>query len=518
MAFKFGFIIGIVLLIQSCAQVQNLSGGETDITAPQIIQEKSVPFNGTTNFRGNHFELTFDEFITLVNPNETMIMVPPHAKPKVKLKKKTIHVTWEDSLMANTTYAFYFNGTIKDLNEGNDSLYSFVFSTGAFIDSLAYDIQVVDAYTHAPVSNALVGLYFDSSEVKINRPLYFAKTDQSGIAKFNYLKGGVYFVYAFEDVNKDLIYQKHESIAFKHEPINLSESFSDSVPLRISKAKQDNKITSFSLNYPGILHVGTNMDLSQAHYKINGKTVQENDYLLFNKDSVLFNLDLIQLDSIQFELVMKDTIYSKSKQLHTSSKKNKLSLTLETNIKNTLLPEDSIKLKCSDFIMHVDTSKISIINTTDSNKVRFESYFHHNELILIPLFSTSSTLQIIIQNQAIQAKGGQFNDTINQTLAYKSPNDLGILTITTLQKEENKMLFVFQNGKVITKQYFNTENNVVLENLLPGDYQFGILIDKNQNGSWDQGDFKLQNQPERMLWYNDKVKVRANWEIKSTLE
>jgi hypothetical protein len=518
MAIRFGFIISIILLIQSCAQVQTLSGGETDTTAPQIIPEKSNPQNGATNYHENHFELTFDEYITLVNPNETMIMVPPHAKPKVKLKKKTLQVSWEDSLSANTTYAFYFNGTIKDINEGNDSLYSFVFSTGELIDSLSYQVKVVDAYTNSPSSNTLVGLYFDSSEIRTNRPLYFAKTDKAGIAQFHYLKAGVYYVFAFEDGNKDLIYQKQESLAFKDEPIVITDSYTDTVPLRISKAKLEPKITSFTLDYPGLLKVGTNMDLSQANYKINGQSISSKDYLMVKSDSILFNLNLLQLDSIQFELTLNDSTYSKTKQLRTASKKAVLTSVVETNIKNIIVPQDSIKIKFSDFILKTDSSKMKLFITTDSTEITFDSYFHHNELILIPKINNTATIQLKLQPQAVTTQAGFTNDTITQVLDFKSNLDLGILTVTSAQNQDNMKLYVFQNGITVLSKDFDTNQTLVLENLLPGEYQFGILIDQNQNGVWDVFNYKTKQQPERMLWYNEKVKVRANWEVKTSLE
>jgi hypothetical protein len=39
-------------------------------------------------------------------------------------------------LSKETTYAIYLNRTVKDVHEGNDTLITYVFSTGKWIDSI----------------------------------------------------------------------------------------------------------------------------------------------------------------------------------------------------------------------------------------------------------------------------------------------------------------------------------------------------------------------------------------------
>ena len=66
---------------------------------------------------------------------------------KIDHDKKTVTLTWEDTLENNTTYSIYLNETVQDITESNDSLMVFVFSTGDYIDSLSYQVKVIDAFT-----------------------------------------------------------------------------------------------------------------------------------------------------------------------------------------------------------------------------------------------------------------------------------------------------------------------------------------------------------------------------------
>ncbi|MBA5764980.1 Ig-like domain-containing protein, partial [Vibrio sp. 404] len=57
---------------------------------------------------------------------------------------KYITIKINDTLAANTTYAFNFGNSIQDNNEGNPySYYKFVISTGSYIDSLSVKGEIL---------------------------------------------------------------------------------------------------------------------------------------------------------------------------------------------------------------------------------------------------------------------------------------------------------------------------------------------------------------------------------------
>jgi hypothetical protein len=45
-----------------------------------------------------------------------------------------------------------------------------------------------------------------------------------------------------------------------------------------------------------------------------------------------------------------------------------------------------------------------------------------------------------------------------------------------------------------------------------------VIHDENQNGKWDTGDVFLKKQAEKIDFYTQKVKIRANWETEVELE
>ena len=189
---KLGFIV--LIFLSSCAQVGTITGGEKDVIPPQI-KKRSIAVNAV-NFKANEITLDFDEYFQLSQLQDNIAIVPPDAVLSTKVSKKRLTIFWTDTLKSATTYRIYLNGAVKDISEGNSELINLVFSTGPTIDSLSFDVLVLDGYYGSPIENALVGLY-DSLNQKI--PRYFIQSNADGIATIKNIAKGTYFSKALID-------------------------------------------------------------------------------------------------------------------------------------------------------------------------------------------------------------------------------------------------------------------------------------------------------------------------------
>ena len=207
-------------LAQRCANAVAPTGGPKDTAPPVVVQ--AVPENNSTNFIGKKIEITFDEYITLENANQNVLISPPLSeKPDIKLKNKTVVVKFKENLAANTTYTINFGSAIKDLHEGNpfkDYVYSF--STGDHIDTLSIAGKVLNAEDKKPIEDVYVSLYAADRENLDSLPLsvapnYITKTDKEGNFSLNGLADKKYLVFALKDVNSNLYFdQPNEEVAF----------------------------------------------------------------------------------------------------------------------------------------------------------------------------------------------------------------------------------------------------------------------------------------------------------------
>lgn len=217
------FAIGVILtafLAQHCANAVAPTGGPKDETPPKVVG--TVPENRSTNFIGKKIELTFDEYISLENANQNVMISPPLSeKPDIKLKNKTVIIKFKETLAANTTYTINFGAAIKDLHEGNqlkDYVYSF--STGDHIDTLCIAGTVLYAEDKKPVEGAYVSLYAADRDNLDSLPMttvpnYLTKTDKEGKFSLNGLADKKYLVFALKDANANLYFDlPNEEVAF----------------------------------------------------------------------------------------------------------------------------------------------------------------------------------------------------------------------------------------------------------------------------------------------------------------
>ena len=207
------------LFFPSCANTtQAPSGGKKDTIPPYIIDIKPLPGVVGVPLTGATFSFTFNEYVTIKTPQNIFLSPPLRRQPKSRLRGKTLLVSFEDSLQANTTYTLSFTDAIADANENNPFPgYTYVFSTGEQIDSMMMTGTVVDCNTLAPIKGATVLLHKDHGDSAVfqKRPYAATKTDDWGFFVLPYIQDTLYRLYAIKDANNDNIYDaESEQVAF----------------------------------------------------------------------------------------------------------------------------------------------------------------------------------------------------------------------------------------------------------------------------------------------------------------
>jgi uncharacterized protein (DUF2141 family) len=114
-----------------------------------------------------------------------------------------------------------------------------------------------------------------------------------------------------------------------------------------------------------------------------------------------------------------------------------------------------------------------------------------------------------------------FSDTTRYKFETFTKEKFGEITLDVSAFEGRWIFEVIDNanteqGKVVARQN-NNGGKLTFTELIPGQYSIRCFKDENGNGMWDSGDFTEKVQPEIMLRFPVKQKVRANWEIEETL-
>jgi len=204
----------LLVFMQGCAQIIPPTGGPRDSLPPVMLS--ATPKDSTLHFKGNKIVLTFDEYIQLERPEEQLVVSPvPKVSPVVEAKLKEVTIRIKDTLEDNTTYSINFGRSLKDLNEGNPyKNFTYLFSTGDYLDSSILSGKVIVAETGKPDSTLIVMLHrnFDDSAVMKERPRYFARLDSSGQFRFSNIAPGRYNIFALKDVGGQKMYMRNSDV------------------------------------------------------------------------------------------------------------------------------------------------------------------------------------------------------------------------------------------------------------------------------------------------------------------
>jgi uncharacterized protein (DUF2141 family) len=503
-------ILGLSSLLFSCAQLGTIDGGTKDITAPQIVQ--STPQNGSTNFNQNIIKIQFDEYFQLSNPQTTITIAPNHSRVKSTNSGKKIRVEFLDSLQANTTYQLLFNGAIKDINEGNDSLMVFVFSTGSTLDSAYYQTTIIDAFTSQPVKKVFVGLF----DTLANAPKYLQKSNERGMASFSFIKPGSYSVRAWEDFNSNGEYDSVERVAFRNEVLIIRDSIKDSIPLRLAKPEFEKTIRSAAFIEPGLVGLTVNnLEKGDLFYFQNEAVIKNEELIWRGKDSFLLSFNSNMNPSTKLFLQHQNGSLDSIKII--SNSEEITSLKIKSN-SNWVKINAAYEFELSDFITQMDKTKIIVQDKTTKDTLQLETIdFSANQIKINDFKTDSKEIDFTFETGAFTGKTGLKSARLKTSISRFSDRELGVLQVDVSRLDSTDLVQLIFNNKVVESQNRGNKKQLDFTNLLPGEYSFRVIRDYNNNLRWDGWNMLTKSPPEKVMWFTQPTKVRANWEIKTDL-
>ena len=575
-------LIVTLLMLCRCANIVTPSGGPKDEKAPVVLE--ASPKNNSTNFKGKSIHLTFDEFVTLNNPSNTVLISPPmNKKPTFRTSGKSVIIRFEEPLKPNTTYSINFGDAIKDLHEGNAfSGFNYNFSTGDAIDSLSLKGTIVSASTLKPEEGFFVALYSDDNDTitldslpYFVQPNYITKTNKNGEFMFSGLADKEYLLFALKDNNSNMIFDlPNEEIAFYSdlvrpyfienkivikEIVNDSIIINDSiVQINDSIIEKDSIIDIKTPEYPSYeLFSFIQEDSIQKLFKkelveagllrfvfrypadnVSITTIEELPdtfnilpvyssrkdtvfwYFTPNKDSLWISItDNVNIgDTTHYSLKPRESMSKRKRQKEETKVKT---LTVKNNIKNgKLKPYQALVLTFNEPVTTVnehDTTYFIVDNDTIINDLHFAKADDYGfKYQLDKNLEPEKKYQILVPDSTFFGYRGFTNDTIKLSFQTQEESAYGNIYLTVEIPDDIPQVIIellTQQDKLIEKQTLTNTSELSYMYLDPGKYKLKAIIDIDKNGEWSPGNFGKKLQPEKIVFYNGTLEVRANWDI-----
>lgn len=520
-------ILIIPFLFSGCAQVAELSGGDRDLDPPVLLF--ADPPHLSTDQQVDRIRLTFDERIRLDNVRDNLLISPPiDPRPVVRIVgPRTIQISIDAPLQPNTTYSFVIGDAVKDLTEGNVAASEpYVFSTGAYVDSLAIAGSVVNAFSGAAEKDAMVLAYHstDTSTFTSGRPSYATRTDVNGSFVLRHLRSGEYVIRALRDRNSNYRYDlPNEEIAFLDQAVfavPLDSAISLQRLRMFQEASAEQQVREVKVIPDGALRLVFAKPAETIEVRDLARTggtlewwaqwgnardtvhLWPSDTTALSQGSYRISTEEGIVDTVRYRPIEKMPFFTS------------VGASLIEKIDGAL-----ITLRSGRPIASIDTARIVILR--DSIPLPFSAALDTiNKRTLHLKAPIRPGDQVVLQvfPRAITDIYDRHNDTLITGLGRAAEGSSATLRIAVKMNEIAEGPFILQlldqQGNVRREALMDDAEDVITwEKLPPGIANLRLIEDLDRSGRWDTGVLSDRRQPERVWRHQEPVNLRAGWEI-----
>jgi uncharacterized protein (DUF2141 family) len=548
------------------------TGGPKDTIAPVLL--KMDPPQRTKGFKGKELAFTFNEYVQLKDQNKNFVISPPlpSKKPVLKIRGKSIVVSFP-TIADSVTYYIDFGASVVDVNEGNSASYlNFIFSTGDILDTMIYFGHVVDAFTLDPVNAAHIFLYEDNidSIVFKRNPSALSITNKEGVFIVKGLKNRQYKMAVVVDKNSNMRYDAGiEQIAFPDsliQPVTFSEddsiSFS-SLPIfnvftenvkrqaLMETKRPEERLVCLRFNeiYPVIQSFRIDeVPPSRIIEEASPQRDSINFWITSREIKDTLTGELIYLKTDTLNKLSPDTVkiklpYSKPKPKRRNRDKDNEEkeddeeeiIPIEPDIRAiaTSIAENDITFAFKTPLLRVDTSKIqlSIFDDTGKEKIPVKNMSFTQDSIRVTNYKLStkwevaSKYELTVLPEAFVDVYSITNDTIIKKFETADPEKFGKLILEIINSDKQYIFHLMKDkDKKLTQEKIADGNGeIVFQYLNAGKYGIKVIEDVNRNGKWDTGSYLGKKQAERVAFIvfstgEDLLEIKTNREDEQTID
>ena len=496
------YIFILITLHWSCANQITLTGGEKDEIPPKVDTSKSTP-NYQLRYYPKDIQLEFNEFINLSSPSKNIAISPPlllGMEVKHRGKKVTVSFDEEEILKEKATYIINFGESITDFTEGNKlKNYSFVFSTGDYIDSLTLQGEVMDAFSDEPVQDITVMLYdnIEDSVVYKQKPFYFTKTEKDGSFKFENLRGDTFKIVAINDLNLNYLYEENsEQFAFS-DSLVMVDTIEQNITLRSFQAESSPRFQDGELIHDGVVILKFDKKLEDNPVRFLGGVVQYMEVDNQNVKSFVSDIDLFPLKYVIQMDTLLDTISIRKPQAKERKDLPALKL-LKSNVNSEtgLHPMDTLSL---EFNFPLDSLNYNLLNMS-KEEIYIDS-LDKRTIKVIDEWNEGGDYSLVLDSSSLFDIYGRTMDSTSFNFEIGRQNSFGAIEFgfDNIQQEEYFIITLLNDEDEIFTSYVDVKSPPwIIENLPPGSYSLKIIEDRNGDRKWNTGNYLSKRQPEKI--------------------
>jgi uncharacterized protein (DUF2141 family) len=299
----------------------------------------------------------------------------------------------------------------------------------------------------------------------------------------------------------------------------------------------------------GLNFKSDNAFLVEANEKKDTITYWLKDTALVNKDSLRLQMQYEMTDTTGALRLQTDTLELLSKQPYAKrlreqakkvaewqKKQDKAkkkgepyqetmpveALQPKMDLGSQLDPDCNITLTFETPLAKVDTSKIHLYSKIDT-------LWYKSKLIVRPVENVPRTYEIMAEwrpdvEYSLEMDSTAFEDIYGKVTGkdkkgfkVRSNDEYSTLFVTINGMSGKNIICQLMDGQDhMVKQVKSNNGTAEFFYLKPAVYYLRMIVDDNNNGKWDTGDYEKNIQPEMVYYYPDEIECKAKWDVKET--
>ncbi len=531
-------IIGVVLTllltaVAGCAKQGYPSGGPKDETAPKAVAAK--PANESRNFAGRQFSIAFDEYVTVKDADNNILISPPmRQKPEFTTKGKRLVVKINDTLQPNTTYLFQFKGAIVDFTEGNVlPSFEYVFSTGERMDTMMLAGRVLNARDGKPWKEPVTVMAYKvagegqggavDTVATTKQPDFITRSDKEGVFAFHYVPAGHYRLVALEDKNRDLRLGRGEAAAWEPTAVQAADSIDSATVtlLRISAPdRRVQRVAKAEFTAKGRATIVTVMPMQSPSLAGDSVVWRLNDrrdtMSVWFRNAACDSARLVLSDTaLQDTLKLRYRAPKMGRRRRGAAKQNQAEPMVKALCSGTSAFYDDLRLAFTvPVTAMVDGAQAEVMRLKDSSVAQYALTLDSNGL--------GARIEATLRSgeeYSVRLREKLFTDIFghgSDSLVFKlTPQDYGTLVFHLVNRTGSPVVLDVLDDKdtVVASRSVTASAEVRIPHLKAGTYRVRAVLDTDGNGAWSPGDYWTGSQPEYVIYYSKSLQVREKWEM-----
>lgn len=569
----------LLVVLYSCANIASPNGGPYDEAPPKFVSSTPLPGQINYKGKKVEIIFDELIQIDKPTEN-VIITPPQMEQPVIRANGRKAVIELMDTLKENTTYTIDFTNSISDNNEKNVlENYSFAFSTGESIDSMEVSGVLLNAENLEPMPGITIGVHTNLEDSAFTTIPFVrtSRTNDKGEFTIRNMAPGTYRIYALEDVMRSYKYsQPGQQIAFYDSlivpafelttrqdtiwkdsltidtvmTVGYTHFMPDNIELRLFKEKverqymlkperTDEKILTLRFN--------TSLDTIPVPVPLNftpadsnwyflqtaeeGKAVHYwlTDSLIWKQDTLQVEVNYLKSDSMNILRPQTDTVQFTMRRRPVEKKKKKKDdepepiefLGMNVNASGSINLYDTVAVTFSEPVAGLTKDHFYLDQKVDTLWEAVDFDFFPDTTNSLNFFikrpwKYGEEFRLEVDSATIFSAYGKWNDVYSGEFKIKKEDEYGHLYINIEGADTIAFVELLNSSDQPIRKVKVKDGGVLFMDLKPDKYYARLVLDVNDNGVWDTGNYADKRQPELVFYCPKIFNIMQNWQVEET--